>query len=510
MRARAAALFPALALALAIGRPAQAAPSAPPADLRTAITAAQAAAAQEDCAGVLRALDPLVPTLEKGDDRIFVQRMRLLCLGREARLAELGSVQRELVEQLPRDGVVRAFGVLIAIDEKRFADAADQLAILAGTARASLDMISSAAIREIVNQLRKADALEPRDKMLIALARADWAPADQPDMRNAFAEIAISALVRRGDVAEAEGLLERIDEPEQLSAMLVDRHYTALWPAIATRLGPAGSASADRYARDKLDAFGTSPDSQIALRDAADAMLMLGRYQDVVDMTESVGVATGMSRESVQTVLLRARALAMLGRKDDAEALYTKFTAIDVERTPEATTALITYAEFLDDTGRWAKGLEATREARTRGARIFNEFALRWLDRTKVCTLSALGRTAEANAALGRLKPLVEQNHAAVIEAMLCAHRDGEASAIALGAFKDDDAGTALIFQFQPTGALWAAAPSRLRDLWAAFLTRPEVKAAFERKGRILPKAYWPSRTPRAIPRRPADGSALT
>lgn len=509
-RAPALALISLTALMLVAARPAQAAPSALPDDLGSAITAAKAAAQREDCPGVLGALDPLVPGLDKGDERTFVQRMRLLCLGRENRLDELGKVQRELVELLPRDGVVRAFGVLIAADERRFVDAADQLATLAATSPATLDMLSAAAIREISNQLRRADAREARDKMLIALARSDWAPADHPDMRTGFAEVAIRALVSRGDTAEAESLLERIDEPELLTAMMVDRQYMALWPTIEARLGPAGSVAADRYARASLGTFGTSPNSETALRDAADAMLMLGRYQDVVDMTEQVGVATGMSREAVQIILLRARALAMLKRGDVAEQMLRAFTTIDLDRTPDATMALITHAELLDEAGRSAQGLEAARSARVRAAGILNDFGLRWLDRTEVCTLSALGRTAEAAAALGRLKPLAWQNHAAVIEALLCAHRDGEASALALEAFKDDDAGTELVFQFQPTGALWAATPSRLRDLWAGFLARPEIRTALERKGRVLPKPYWPSRAPRAIPRSPGSGASLT
>lgn len=510
MPGRAVVLLPFAALALAAASPAQAMPSPIPTDLSAAITAAQDAAQRNDCAGVLRALDPLVPTLEQGDERSFVQRMRMLCLGSEGRLEELGKVQHELVEVLPRDGVVRAFGVLIAADERRFTDAADQLATLAATSPTNLDMVPAAAIREISNQLRRSDAKEAREKMLIALARSDWAPADRPEMRIGFAEAAIGALVDRGDTAEAEGLLERIDEPELLGAMLIDRHYTALWPAIETRLGPAGSVSVDRYAKDKLGAFATSPDSEAALRDAADAMLMLGRNQDVVDMTGDVVVATGMSREAVQIVLLRARALALLGRNDAAAALLRGFTTIDVGQTPEATTALITYAEFLDETGHWAQGLDAARNARTSAAAVLNDFGMRWLDRTEVCTLSALGRTGEANAAMGRLKPLAAQNHAAAIEALLCAHRDAEAAALAVGAFKDEDAANELIFQFQPTGSLWAASPSRLRDLWSAFLARPEVRAAFERHGRVLPKAYWPARQPRAIPRSRADGASLT
>ncbi|ATE67351.1 hypothetical protein COO09_19375 [Rhizorhabdus dicambivorans] len=507
------ALLSAAALILAAAGPAGAAPTTPPGDLPTALAAAQEAAGREDCAAVLRALDPFVPTLEKGDERTLVQRMRLFCLGRESRYEDLAGTQRELAGLLPRDGVVRAFGVLIAAGESRFVDAAEQLATLAATSPDNLDMLTGAAVREISNQLSRADGPQARDAregMLIALTRADWWPADLPEMRSWFAGVAIAALIRRNEAAEAEGLIDRVDEPELLTAMLVDRQFAALWPAIEAQVGPAGATSVDRYARDRLSAFATSPDSEAALRHAAAAMLLLGRYQDALDMTGGVAVADGMSRDAVQIALLRSRALAALRRGDEAERQLQGFMTVDLERTPEAATALISYAELLDENGHWAQGLEAARGARTRAATYLNEFGLRWLDRTEVCTLSALGRAGEASAAMGRLKPMAAQNHAAAIEALLCARRDAEASALTLEAFKDEDAAGELLLQFQPTGSFHAAAPSRLRDLWAAFLKRPEIKAAFDRRGRILPRAYWQTPEPRDIPRRRGGGDSLT
>jgi hypothetical protein len=184
--------------------------------------------------------------------------------------------------------------------------------------------------------------------------------------------------------------------------------------------------------------------------------------------------------------------------------------ALDATKSPEITTPLITYPELLDDTGQSAKALEAARAARIKGAGVINPFGMRWLDRTEICALSALGRTAEASAAITQIKTYTSDNHAAVIEALLCARRDAEASELALKAFADKDAGTELIYQFQPGGSIPGAGPSRLRDLWAAFLTKPAIKAAFEKRGRIMPRAYWPGTKPRDIPRRPANGENLT
>jgi tetratricopeptide (TPR) repeat protein len=503
-----AALISLIALTLVAGAPLRA--EIADADVQSAIGKAQQAATREDCAGVLAALDPVVEGLTAGPPRNVIQRMRLVCLGQQGRLADLPVVQRELALSMPRDGVVKAFGVLIAADEDRFADAADQIATLADTSPRSLDVLSGAAVRAISTQLAQDHAREVRGRMLIALARADWEPADIPELRVGFAEGAIEALIDQGEPAEAEGLLERIEQPEQLSAMAVDRHFAKLWPALETRLGPASATSVERFARDKLSVYGDSPGSEVALRDAADAMLLLGRYQDVVDMTQDVRVVDGISREAVRTVLYRARALAALRRNDEVDRLLAPFLALDIQRAPAASTALVSYAEFLDEAGRPAKALMVTREARAKTGDLLTDLGKRWLDRTEVCTLAALGRTAEAASAMDALKKLSSQNPSATIEALLCAGRDAEASQLTLKAFDDSDAASDLLVQFQPTGSLLAPTPSRLRALWTSFLARPEVKAAFDRKGRILPRMLWPDPKPRAIPRRPANGAALT
>ncbi|MFD2501243.1 hypothetical protein ACFSTI_23350 [Rhizorhabdus histidinilytica] len=134
--------------------------------------------------------------------------------------------------------------MIIALGEERFADAADQLATLAASSPSSLNILTGAAVREISMRLQQSNALAARNRMMIALARADWEPSDIPELRTGFAEGAISALLDEGQPDEAEGLLERIEQPELLSSMLVDRHYAPIWRAVDRGSGrPAASRS---------------------------------------------------------------------------------------------------------------------------------------------------------------------------------------------------------------------------------------------------------------------------
>ncbi|MGC6331293.1 tetratricopeptide repeat protein [Rhizorhabdus sp. FW153] len=485
----------------------------PKAEARAAIATAQEAASREDCKGVLAALDPVAASLT-GAERDTASRMRLICLGREGRFLELSILQKELAASSPRDGLVIAYGVIVAAGENRFRDAAEQLSRLAREAPASFDVLSGSGVREIIRQLsadRSAEARAVRDGAVIALAQANWSPADMPELGNGLAREAVTALVRTNRIDEADRLLDHIDDPESLSSLLIDRSYAALWPSIERRLGPAGKTAVDQYAQEKLANYGDMQASDAALRDAANALLLLGRAADAVDLTGRAEIANGMSEEEIQVAMLRARALALAGRDAQAADFLSTLLTLDLVKTPEAAPALITYAEYLDEIGRPAQALVIARAIQTKGKGVLNDFAMRWIDRSEVCALGALGRAAEAAPAIERLKSLAWQNHAAAVEALLCVKRDAEAAQIALKGLADDNVSGELIVQFQPTGALWAAPKSRLRDLWAGLLARPDVKAAFEKRGRILPKAYWPSPEAQPIPRRRvSDPSSLT
>lgn len=481
----------------------------PDAELQKALVAAQQAIDAQDCRGALDVLDPVVLRLGDSPQRAAMQRIRLFCLGVEGRAADIPSVQRELAKSLPTDGLVRAYGILVAADESRYVDAANQVSALAASAPHSLDILSGQSVRAISLQLTREHAYRQRGEMLVALAKADWQPSDLPELRSSFAQGAIETLIASGKADEAAGLLDRIDQPEMLTSMATERQYAVLWPMIEDRLGPKSATMADSFARDRLVFYANNPDAPAALRDATNAMLILGRYSEVVEMTDNVAVQNGMTHEALQTLMYRARALTTLKRGDEARKLLSSVAALDPQRTPDASSMIISFAEFLDDNGREQEALAFTREAQARASAVLSDFGQRWLDRTEVCALSALGKMAEANAAIDRMKLVSAHNQAATIEAMLCAKRDAEAAKIAVKAFDDKDMTSNLIAQFQPSDSTWAPTPSRLRSLWLAFLARPDVKAAFERKGRILPRTLWPSPTPRPIPHS-GDASSLT
>lgn len=476
----------------------------PAAEMQEAMASAVARLQQEDCPGALAILDPLLPRVQ-GKERNSVQLLRVPCLSALGRNDEVPAIYREMAAIDPENAAVRAIGVIVAMQERDFPSAAQRLTVLAERSPDGLRTISSAVPRGIMQYLTQEQDFPARKRLFVALARADWQPADRPEMRDSFAQGAIEALLADKQVSEAEAILPRVTMPELLVSMAMERLYEPLWPAIEARLGPHGGNAVDRFALSRLEAFTRSERDERSLRDAIRSFILLGRFPEAIELAEKVKIEEGMSEDAVTSVRYHAQALAAQGHRDEAVARMRPFAALDVARTPAAVSGLVSLAELLDEGNRSEEALTVARAAESRSGDAISQWGRAWLQRTEVCALSALGRGAEADRIADTLIAHSADNQAATVEALLCARRSDDAARIAVATLATQEGASVLADQFQPESALWAAAPSRLRALWTDFLKRPDVRTAFDRKARILPESLWPSREPRPIPRRGTD-----
>jgi len=462
-------------------------------------------AERQDCAPLLGLLDPALPRLA-GKNRNIVQMLRIQCLDQLGRGEEVAAAYREMVASDPGDPMVRSVGVVLAASSGDYPEAGRRLASLAEDDPAGLSTITSALVRGVAQQLTQKKDYGLRDRLFLALARADWQPADRPEMRDSLAQGAIEALLERKDVDEATTLLPRVQMPELLVAMATERVYQPLWGAIDARLGPHGASAIDPFVAAQLDNFSRNPDDGRAIRDAVRAFILLGRYPEAVDTAAAVSVTTGMSEEAVTTVRYAAQALAAEGRRADAVARLRPFASVDFARNPALVSGVVSLAEMLDEDNHEEDALAVARDALARGDDAISPWGTSWLRRTEACALAALGRKAEADQVGDTLRAAAADNQAATIEALLCIGRDDEAARLAIETLATVEGTSLLADQFQPEGAFWASSPSRLRALWARLLERRDVRSAFDRTARILPRTYWPAPAPRPIPRLPGDG----
>lgn len=451
-----------------------------------------------DCKAALAILDPAAAALD-GDRRTLIDIVRLNCLGSVGRLDEAARLQRTLVAADPTNVTLRGYGILIAADQRRFTDVADRI-VAAADDRKVLAMVPGRLWTTTDAALREANDTARRDRAAVALARSDWKPADNPGVRRAVVYTAIAALARTGKADDADTLLDELDEPPSIVSLAIDRHYAALWPALETRLGPAQAKAIDAFAGTALETWAGAPADPAVRRDAVLAYLLLGRDEDAAALADQVQIGPQMAEEDVGAVQLGVSALQSLGRIDAAAARLKLLGAVDPAARPQAAMALIALPELYDEAGRPAEGLAAARAALARGTTALSPFGRAWIERSEVCTLATLGRTAEAKAVADQLRDNAGVNEAAAVEALLCMRRDAEAEALAVKTLATPDGAGRLADQFQPSGAL-GSPPSRLRDQWQRLLARPAMKAAFQKSARILPRTLWPARTARPVPR---------
>lgn len=471
---------------------------------RATIVQAMARLDQGDCAGALGLLDPVASRVS-GKDGVAVELMRIPCLGGAGRAAEIPAIYDRIATVDPANPGVRSVGVVVAAQRGEMPLAARRLTELAEQNPKALGAITSPVGRSIMQDLAERRDEATRKRLFVALARADWQPVDRPEMRDGLAQGAIEALLADRQVDEAAALLPRITMPELLTSMAIERLYEPLWPEIERRLGPQGGLAVDRFALSRLEAFTRSEGDERARRDAIRAFVLLGRYPEAIELGEKVAIADGMSEEAVTSVRYHAQALAAAGRRDQAIARMRPFERLDLAKTPPAASGLIGLAELLDEHGRGAEALATARTGLARGSDAVSPWGRAWLRRTEVCALTSIGRGAEARPIVDQLIAGARENEAATVEALLCAGRGDDAARVAIAALGTQQGTSAIADQFQPDGSIWAPAGSRLRGLWTPFLARADVKAAFDRSARILPRTLWPSRTPRAIPRRGTD-----
>jgi tetratricopeptide (TPR) repeat protein len=498
---------------LAITAPATASvPAKPPPHVTPtpkAIVAAAATRAQAgDCPGALALLDPLAAASAPGSDaRVSAQLLRMPCLASAGRSAEVAPVLAELKRTAPANPLVQGYQIFIDTDAGRFADAADGLAALADARSQALTLVPGDLWRAVAQQLTITKDYARRDRTALALAQAEWQPADHPDLAESLAADGVGTLLDRQDIDDARPLLDRVVRPGALWNMAIERRFAALWPDIEARLGPEGGVAADRYALRALAAYADQPTDDVAIRDAVRAFLALGRFDDVVQTAAPVAVTVGMSEDRVEIVLGAAQALAAGGDPAGAVKRLQPFGALDLSHTPDAAMALIALAETLDQASRYDEELTVARSALATKADYYSPFGLAWLRRSETCALSALHRDADAKTSGDALKAATADNDAAAIEGLLCAGRDDEAATIAIAALATSEGTDRVADQFQPGGAIYADAPSRLRNLWVRLLRRADVNAAFDKTARILPKPLWPAKASRAVPIAPGDGA---
>ena len=404
----------------------------------------------------------------------------------------------------------------IAFDEshrQRPVEAA-QLIIRAAKLKASaLDQIDADSMATVLRQLAYAGKGDLADTMIDALVGAGY-PRDNPGVFSHYTQTAILYRLRTGDAATATQLLPSVLSPHAGVAMLVDRRYAPIWPAIGQWAGNDLSVQRGALLAAARATFETSetPETRLAY---AQALVDTGHRGEAITLIEqwlqTDAANTDMWVRSM-AVLKQGRWLAEEGER--AEGIRRMRAAVDAPAQPESgieniVPNLVMQLLLAQDFG----GAIAMLDRHPPSAdTLESPVAAGYFVALRACALQGLGKHDQAAAQLARLRSVYPTAKTAGDYAVACVAPIDEQAARWIATVRDPDTrNDALV-------ALETARYRAKQGLPALTLTeqmlrriesRADVRRSFTEFGRPLPDSYAPALDdfnvrPAATPRGPS------
>lgn len=325
-----------------------------------------------------------------------------------------------------------------------------------------------------------------------------------------FAKKAVEILVDRGDLSAASELLRYIDEPRDIEDMLVLKRFSGLWPQIEAHAGARLQKVRDSAAADALAAFNEAPDDRQMLQDLTNAYRRTGRFEDAIALRSKLPQSSEeMSSADEQTgwaVNNIALALHEAGRSEEADRLFALLNEAPMPSGKDRwrVSMVINRLELLVADGNYDKANALLERTESIAWSDGSPYARQLVRRLRYCTMSGLGRRAEAQKLLPDLLEHAADAYHATIDGLLCTGDLDAAEKLVLEALRaeeNQDFATDFVRSLQPK-PLTSDDPSVWQGRWAELRQRPAIAAAFARLGRDMPERL-------VVPSRHAAGAAV-
>jgi tetratricopeptide (TPR) repeat protein len=338
-----------------------------------------------------------------------------------------------------------------------------------------------------LTNVSKSDIRRNEDR-LIALARLGYgADADHGDQ---IAEMAVGALVKRGDVAGARELLPYIDQPRAAQMLLIQKRYAALWPSLEQQAGPHLKNMTASSVSNAERGYAAAPSDPIKLVQLVEAYRGAGRLDDAIALRAKLPATLSKADEKFGWAMNSiALALNEKGKIDEADQLFASLGAAEHEGREWRLNMKMNRLEFLVTAGRFERALSLLEQTQAVVQSAGNAHAEQMVRRLRYCTYHRLGLTDKASAILPELLAKASDAPDATIDALLCANDIDRAEVVTKAALADEAFEVPFVRMFQQdnlvgqSSTVWSAEWSKLR-------ARPSIAAAFQKLARDLPKQF--------------------
>jgi tetratricopeptide (TPR) repeat protein len=331
-----------------------------------------------------------------------------------------------------------------------------------------------------------------RFQLVQALLAANWRPRDPfNDTSPMIVEQAVE-LIDHGDLAGARGLIGRVDEAGPMVGPRADNRFA---PILATDPAAFDLAALNQRYLAKVDAAAAgAPGLLVGVRDKAAALIAAGRFDEALKLLDaalakaqpadgSAPAYVDAEGELADTLAMRARALAGLGRYD--EALTTMVRAAN---RPEAghinLTQRLALARLQVSMGKASDALATLDVLAPSDLSPAGQVAVADI---RVCAEAALGDHAAAQTALAAVRARGYLDPGAVVDASACAG-DIDGAAATIVALLGDPVRRLQIITWAQTLKAPPQPPGphpNADERRALLLARPDVQAALAKVGKI-------------------------
>ena len=338
-------------------------------------------------------------------------------------------------------------------------------------------------------------ALPPgvRDSAYLAFAESPHFSNYPGYFRQAIAEFSVLPALERGNRAVALKMVQEVSDIDHFYPLLIDRRYQPIWPEIERRVGPHMSFVADDFVRFSKQELAEEPDNRWAFGDVVRSLVVAGRNREAIAIFQTLpkdpqSVAKYQPGD-VWATNAAAVALDREGRTAEADEAYDRLTQVSVETNPWMLSLLNIRAGRLIDQERWVNAMAASKDHLAMAERYGGPYQQSFAAANVICAATRL-----------QSDPLVERANAilllnsdkfpiAAAIAALCRNDKITAHKLVLAALASEDSRSLALINMQPPGAykLPVAMRSALPNLSDFVMGDPELQAAFNRYGRILP-----------------------
>jgi len=445
----------------------------------------------------LTSLDKMQLDSSNSKGRALLDVMRaaaLLGLKRDAEAQKLIAESDKLAPQLPEASSGLFVGALLTNHIEIAADALDRMIARFPDAVRELDWQS---MRYFIVNEPKTDKQRNDDRQ-IALAQLGY--GGDTERGHYIAKGAVDLLVGRGDFKAANDLLPYVKEPQAVENMLIQKRFAALWPTLEELAGPHLEKIRDAAVTAAEREYEATPSDEQALANYANTLRHSGRLNEAIALRSKLPASSAAMSSADEdmgwAVNNVAVALHQAGRKDEADQLFALLNDAPMPKEYWRVSMKINRLEFLVLDGRFEKALQLMEPtAKVEGS----PYAEQLVRRLRYCSLSQLGRTAEADKYKADLLAHASDAPGPTIDGLLCAGDLDAAERVALTGLANPDVEKRTDFEEDfvrqlQQHRLTGDDPSVWQGRWSELRKRPAITAAFDRLGRDMPESLLPTK----------------